>query len=366
MLGDFLKIGEAAIGAAAKEGDIDLDADRRGSGGELHVLDGFMGGGTVFLGEFIGVGYCLVDEDRLSGSDAPGDGREDLLGLEVDDVVVDGVLVRGNGLPACNGRIPLRSLRRVGAPAQVLKGGFVRIHIADTGSSLDRHIADGHALFLGEVIEGRSTVFVGVADTAIHPEVADDMKNDILGVDAGGELAVDINAADLGLADCHGLGGKHVADLTCSNAEGNGAEGSVSGGMGVTAGDRGAGLGDTLLGADDVDNALIARGKVEECNAGLGAVFSEFLHHRVGERIGEGFRTLVGRNNMIDSGEGAVRVEDFQAKISHHPEGLRACHLMNEVSADQKLSPAVGERANGVFLPDLIEKRFGHSHSNLA
>ena len=69
---------------------------------------------------------------------------------------------------------------------------------------------------------------------------------------------------------------------------------------------------------------------------------------------------------MVDGCEGAVRVEDLQAEVTDHAECLRAGHLVNEVGADQKLSPAVGESANGVFLPDLVEKRFGHSQSNLA
>ena len=82
-----------------------------------------------------------------------------------------------------------------------------------------------------------------------------------------------------------------------------------------------------------MDNALIARGKVEEGNARFSAVLAKLLHHRVSERIGEGFRTLVSRDNMIDGCEGTVRIEDLQAEVAHHAEGLRAGHLMDEVSA---------------------------------
>ena len=104
--------------------------------------------------------------------------------------------------------------------------------------------------------------------------------------------------------------------------------------MGVTAGDRRTGLGDALLGANDVDDALIARGKVKESDARFGAVLSKFLHHRISERIGEGFCALVCRDDVIDGCESAVGIEDLQSKVAHHAESLRAGHLMDEVRAD--------------------------------
>ena len=136
--------------------------------------------------------------------------------------------------------------------------------------------------------------------------------------------------------------------------------------MGVAAGNRGAGLGDTLLRTDDVDDALFAGGQIKEGDAGLGAVLAQLLDHRVGERVGEGFLRLVRRDDVIDGCEGAVRIENLQPEVAQHAKSLRTRHLMDEVGADQKLCPSVWERANGVFLPDLIEKRFGHSQSNLA
>ena len=274
VLGDLLKIGEAAVGAATKEGHVDLDSLDGGAGGELHVLDRLGGRVAVLLGKVLGIRDRLVDEDGLSRGDAPGDGRQDLFGAEIDDVVVDGVLVGGDGLPTGDGGVPLGSRGGVGASAEVLKGGLVRIHVAYAGTALDRHVADGHALFLTKSVEGRAAVFVGVADATVHPELADDVQDDVLGVDAGRKLPVDIDAADLGLADRHGLGGQHVADLACADAEGDGTESSVGRGVGVTAGNGGAGLGDALLGADDVDDALLAGWQIEESHACLGAVLA--------------------------------------------------------------------------------------------
>ena len=115
-----------------------------------------------------------------------------------------------------------------------------------------------------------------------------------------------------------------------------------------------------------MDDALIPRRKVKEGDSTLGTILAQFLHHRVGKGIGEGFGTLVSRHDVIDGREGAVRIENFQSKFTYHAEGLGTGDLVDEVGADQKLSPTVGERANGVFLPDFIKKRFAHSQPRLA
>ena len=54
------------------------------------------------------------------------------------------------------------------------------------------------------------------------------------------------------------LGGEDVLDLAGADAEGQGAEGAVGGGVAVAAHDRHARLGQALLGADDVHDALVA------------------------------------------------------------------------------------------------------------
>jgi len=335
VLGDFLEIGETTIGAATEEGDIDFESVHRCSGSDLHVLNGLDGGCTILLREVLGIRDRLIDEDSLSRGDAPGDGGEDILSPETNDIVIDGVGIGGNGLPARDGGVPLSSLGGVGAATQILESSLVGIHIADARTALDGHIADGHAFFLSEIIEGRAAVFVGIADAAIHAEVADDVQGDILGIDAGDELSINIDAANLGLADRHGLGREDIAHLASTDAKGDGSKGSVGRSVRVAAGNRHAGLGDALLRPDDVNDALIAAGQIKKGNTGFGAVLAQFLDHRIGEGIGERFLALIRRNDVIDGGEGAVGIENLQAKVTKHPKGLRARHLVNEVRADQ-------------------------------
>jgi hypothetical protein len=90
------------------------------------------------------------------------------------------------------------------------------------------------------------------------------VEYDILAGDSGRELAVDLDAHVLAAASDEGLGREDVLDLTSTDTEGKGAESTVCRGVAVTADDSGAGQGEALLGANDVDDtlALVAHAKV--------------------------------------------------------------------------------------------------------
>ena len=120
-------------------------------------------------------------------------------------------------------------------------------------------------------------------------------------------------------------------------------------------GDGGAGLGDSLLGADDVDDALLAGGEVEKGDAVFGAILPERLDHGVCEVVAERFDAFVGGDDVIDCGESAFRVENLEPEVAEHPERLRAGYLVDEVCADEKLGGSIGEGANGMRLPDFVE-----------
>ena len=107
------------------------------------------------------------------------------------------------------------------------------------------------------------------------------MQRDILGIDSGSKFAIDIDTADLGLANCHCLCGQHIPHLTCTNAKSDCTKCTMSRGMGVTAGDGGTWLSDALLGTDDVYNPLIAGRQIKEGYACLSTVLTQFLHHRI-------------------------------------------------------------------------------------
>ena len=81
-------------------------------------------------------------------------------------------------------------------------------------------------------------------------------------------------------------------------------------GVGISTGDSRSGLGDALLGADDVHDALLARLEVEVGHAKVVAVRANGINHLSGERVG--WLVLVfGGNDVIDGGKGALGVFYF-------------------------------------------------------
>ncbi len=118
------------------------------------------------------------------------------------------------------------------------------------------------------------------------PMPADDGEGEVLGADAEAERRpTKMDAHVLGLLLAQGLGGQHVLDLAGADAEGQGAEGAVGGGVGVAADDRHAGLGEALLGADHVDDALAVGAQGVDVDAELGAVALEGFELHAGELV---------------------------------------------------------------------------------
>lgn len=161
------------------------------------------------------------------------------------------------------------------------------------------------------------------------------MKDYVFCIHACAKFSVHVDAAHFHGAERHGLSGQDIANLSSTDTEGNGAECSVGGGVGVTTSDGGSWLGDALLRADHVHNALFPSGKTEVGNAELFRVLVELLNHGFCQRIGKRRNLAVGRDNVIHCREGAMRVSHFKAKVAEHSEGLWAGDLVNEVGVDQ-------------------------------
>ena len=105
------------------------------------------------------------------------------------------------------------------------------------------------------------------------------------------------------------------------------------------------GLRQAQLRADDVHDALMAAGAIEETDAELAAVALDRAHHRLGLFVGERARLGVRRDDVIDGREGALRKQHLQAELAQHLERLRAGHLVDEVQADEELRLAARQLA---------------------
>src|SRR5262249_32906050 len=166
----LLEVGQAAVGARADEGDVDLGAADGPAGLEVHVAVGLADERPVGFGELLRRRQRGADRRRLPGRDAPGDHRLDVLAPQAHDVVVARVGIAPDGSPGAPGAAPGARPRGEVASAQVLVGRAAGVHVAAARAALDRHVADGHALLHREAVEPLAAVLVGVAHAAVHAE----------------------------------------------------------------------------------------------------------------------------------------------------------------------------------------------------
>ena len=187
------------------------------------------------------------------------------------------------------------------------------------------------------------------------------MQGHILGAHAGGQLSVHIDAAHLERAEGQGLRSQHIAHLRGADAHGNGAKGSVRGRMGVSAYDGHARLGDAEFRSYHMHDALEPGGDIEKADAVFGAVPAQFPDHGVSRSVRERFRLVVRGNDVVHGGKGTFRVTHGQAQIPDHSESLRRGDFMQQVRGDEHLRSPIRQDADGMSVPDFLEKRFPHN-----
>ena len=114
-----------------------------------------------------------------------------------------------------------------------------------------------------------------MAGAAADADATDDVQDHVLGADPRAQFAVDMDRHGLRLALEQALGGQHVTDLGRADAERERAEGTMGGGMAVTADDRHAGLGSAEFGADHMHDAAMIAVPAVQLDAEFAAVLLE-------------------------------------------------------------------------------------------
>jgi hypothetical protein len=127
-----------------------------------------------------------------------------------------------------------------------------------------------------------------------------------------------------------------------------------------------AGLGHALLGPDDVDDALADVVDRDIGHAELGDVALERLDLLARFRIGDAVLAVGrhGRNVVVGDGERRLRPPHLATREPQPLEGLRACHLVDEMAIDVDETRAA-RRLDDVVVPDLIVQRTRHGHNGL-
>ena len=156
------------------------------------------------------------------------------------------------------------------------------------------------------------------------------------------------------------LGGEHVLDLAGADAERQRAERAVGRRVAVAAHDRHARLGEPLLGADDVHDALARVAHRVEPDAELRAVRAR-APPSASREIGSatGWSMSVGRDVVVHRGDGEVGPAHGAAGQAQAVERLRRRDLVDEVEIDVEEVGLALAAADDVALPHLLAQRTG-------
>ena len=332
---------------------------------KIHVLECVLGGDPLGLvGEGVRHRHILAQRDTLARVGAPGDERRQGGSVDYDLGVEHGVVVGPQAPPVLDGRIPFCAGRRMGTPLQVVKGGLVRGDHAGARAGFDAHVAHGHARLHRELLNGFTAVLDDVPLAAAGTDLGDHGQDQVLGRDAGGQLARDRDRHGLEGAQRQGLGGHDVLHLGGTDPHGDGAERAVRRGVRVSAHHRHARLGEAELGAHHVDDALLEITHRVQPDAELLAVAAQRLDLRARGLVGDEVDRAaddVGGHIVILGRQREVGTTQLTPRESKSVERLGAGHLVDKMKVDEdevglaRLTLALSP-GDHMVVPDLLRQ----------
>ena len=196
---------------------------------------------------------------------------------------------------------------------------------------------------------------------AIGADLGNDGQNNVLGAGPGREVAVNAHTHGLEGRNGQSLGGQDVLDLAGANAEGQGPESAVRGRVGIPTHHCHARLGQTQLGADGVDNALVGVAQGVQAHPELGAVGAQGLNLGATGEVGDGQVNIEGGGVVVLGGQGQVGAADSAAGQPQALESLGAGDLVDKVEVDvEQVRGPVSPPGDDMVPLHLLSE--GHSH----
>ncbi|MGX1066289.1 hypothetical protein AB7M39_005654 [Bradyrhizobium diazoefficiens] len=140
------------------------------------------------------------------------------------------------------------------------------------------------------------------------------------------------------------------------------AERAMRRGVAVTADDGGAGQGEALLGADDVDDALALVELVVIFDAEFPGIVGQRLDLLDALRIRIRLGAVGGRHVVVDDGERLLGRVDLAPGRAQTFERLRRGHLVHQMAVDIEQAGAIVGFVHQMVVPDLVVQggRLGH------
>src|ERR1700677_2934599 len=126
-----------------------------------------------------GIGYTVRDRYHHPRTGAPGDERREIFGMQHQFAVELGAGIAGERLPFCHCTIPVGAGRAEAPSLDVAEGRLVGSYHARSSTSLDAHVAQGHAAFHGKSTNRLTRVLDHAAAGAVGSYVADDAQRNI-------------------------------------------------------------------------------------------------------------------------------------------------------------------------------------------
>jgi hypothetical protein len=170
-------------------------------------------------------------------------------------------------------------------------------------------------------------------------------------------MPIELDEHRLGLAADQALRRQDLLDLGCADAKRQGAKRPVGCGVAIAAHDRHARLGQPELGANDVNDSLIARRQVIETHAVRGTVLPECIELRPGQCVGDR-QPPAGRGHVvIDRRERAVGPAHAPPGRVQTAERLWRRHLMHQMEVHVEQGLTIVELMHDMRVPQTIQER---------
>jgi len=203
-----------------------------------------------------------------------------------------------------------------------------------------------------------------MAGATCRADNADNMQDDIFGLNASGQSALDAYTHVSRLAGPQTLGGEDMLDLARANAVGEGAESAVGGGVAVAANDGHPGLGAALFGPDDVDNPIADVTHGKKLDAVFGHIAGEGFELQSGLGVfdpGKPLGLTFGRRVVVGHRQGEIGSPHAPVRRLEPSKSLGGGDFVDQVEINIKKRRPVRLAGDHMGVPDFVVKRFSHS-----
>ena len=249
----------------------------------------------------------------------------------------------------------------MGTSLEVGEGRLIGGDHSGASTGLDGHIAHGHAAFHRKLTNCLTAILKDVSLSSTGSDLRDHGQDDVFCGRALGQRTVHGNSH--GLERSHGkcLGSKDVLDLTGSNSHCQSAKSTVRRGVRVTADDSHAGLSQSKLRANDVDDSLIGVPQGVQTDTKFLRIFAQSIDLRAAGDICDRQINVHCGGVVIFGCDREIGATHLASSHAQTIKCLRAGHFMNQMQVDvEQVRGAIFPMYNYVISPDLLGQRSTH------